>query len=241
MNDKGLKVEELIEIIRTIDQAPASWECFKKVGYLNPEKKELYKEKYDYFVYTNGKKNLNGKNQDDDNRIKGKALEDLVSILFDATGEYFNIYRNIRNGSNEVDLLVCYTQKAKALSLILDKKYSDIICECKNYEGSVKVTYVGKFYSLVQSANMKIGIIFSYNGFSGESWGGGAGLSKKLFLLKEQEQDKIYILDFNINDFKSILDGKSLFEILDDKCRGLRLGVDDITKYIVKHPNEDKI
>lgn len=168
-------------------------------------------------------------------------MEDLVSVMFETTGGFFDIYRNIRNGSNEVDLFVCYSQKAKRLSLILGEKYSDIICECKNYQGSVKVTYVGKFYSLMQSSNMKIGIIFSYDGFSGESWGGGTGLTKKLFLLKEKEEEKTYILDFNKNDFKAILDGKSLFNIFDDKCIGLRLGVDDITKYIVKHPNEDKV
>lgn len=55
-NDKEISVEELTKMISEINQAPSSWECFKKLGCLNPNEKEKYKEKYEYFVYTNGKR-----------------------------------------------------------------------------------------------------------------------------------------------------------------------------------------
>lgn len=237
MNDKGLTVEEILNIL---NNAPKTMECFKVLGTLTPEKKAVYEEKYKYFIFTNENENLNGKNRDEDNRIKGKALEDLVSVMFEATGEYFEIYRNIRNGSNEVDIFIEFSGKGKKVSSLLDDKYSNIICECKNYGKHVGVTYVGKFYSLMQCTNNSVGIMFSYGGFSGRSWGAATGLTKKLFLLREKEVDKTYILDFNKRDFEAILKGESLFEILDNKCRSLRMGVDDITKYIVKHPNEDR-
>lgn len=238
MDTKGLTIEEIMSIF---DQAPASMECFKGLGRLTTENKVLYKEKYEHFVFTNNNENLNGQNKDDDNRIKGKALEDLVSSMFELTGEYFKVYRNLRNGTNEVDLFVEFSQKAKRVSTILGEKYSDIICECKNYGRHVDVTYVGKFYSLMQTTNNKIGIMFSYGGFSGKSWSAATGLAKKLFLIREKEENKIYILDFNESDFRAILEGESLFEILDNKCKDLRLGIDDITKYLVQHPNENKI
>lgn len=238
MNDKGYTIEEILSIF---DQAPASLECFKGLGRLTPEKKKLYQEKYEHFLLTNNSRKLNGKNEEDDNRIKGEALEDLVAAMFEATGEYFEIYRNIRNGTNEVDLFVQFSGKAKRISHILGERYSDIICECKNYGTHVKVTYVGKFYSLMQSTNNKIGIMFSHAGFSGKSWSAATGLSKKLFMLKEKEEDKTYILDFSKDDFKAILDGESLFNILNNKCQALRLGIDEIKKYITLHPNENKV
>ena len=83
--------------------------------------------------------------------------------------------------------------------------------------------------------------MFSYKGFSGKNWGGANGLTKKLFLLKENMQDKSYILEFTVKDFQDILDGKSIFNLLDEKCSELELGIDEIKKYIIEHPNEKKV
>jgi len=99
------------------------------------------------------------------------------------------------------------------------------LCECKDYKEPISVTYIGKFYSLMQSTHNNIGIMFSYKGFSGKNWGGAKGLTKKLFLLKENMQDKSYILEFTVKDFQDILDGKSIFNLLDEKCSELELGI----------------
>lgn len=237
MNEKGLTIEELLNVI---NQLPKDMECLKPMGKLCTDKKESYQKAYEHFIHTNNNTCLNGENLNDDNVIKGQALESLVSLLFESTGGFFEVYRNIRNGSNEVDLFVGFSKKGKTFSSILDNKFSNIVCECKNYGKNVDVTYVGKFYSLLNSTNNKLGIMFSYGGMTGKSWGAAKGLTKKLFLLREKEDDKIYILDFDNTDFKKILDGESLFDILENKCKSLKMGVDDITKYIVKHPNEDE-
>lgn len=234
---EGLTIGELMKVINC---APKELVCFERLGYLNIDRKKDYEKAYNYFKDVNSEECLNGTDKKDDNSIKGKALEDLVSILFSCTGEYFEIYRNLKNGSNEADLFVKYSGKGQAVAPILGSNYSKLICECKNYKGGVDVTYVGKFYSLMQTTYNNVGVMFSYCGFSGKSWGGASGLTKKLFMLKEHPNEKIYILDFNHKDFKAILDGKSFFDILDDKCRSLELGIDDINKYIKKHPNEDK-
>lgn len=233
-----LTVDELMDLL---NKTPKSYNCFKRIGFLNPELKQIYKQSYDRFIYCYENEKLNGKDKKDDNLIKGNALENLVSDMFKTTGEYFEIYRNIKNGVNEIDLFVEFSQKGKALCNLFDKRYSNIMCECKNYHKAIGVTYIGKFYSLMQSTNHNVGIMFSYDGLTGKSWGAATGLTKKLFLLKEQKEDKIYILSFSKSDFEDILHGKSLFNILDDKCKSLELGIDDINKYIVKHPNEDKI
>lgn len=237
MNDKGLTIEEIVEMINCSSK---DLECFKGLGRICPDKKERYEKAYNHFICVNSKQKLNGKNKDEDNKIKGRALEELVSLLFESTGEFFEVYRNVRNGSNEVDLFVEFSRKGKTLSGIVGNKFANIVCECKNHNKPVDVTYVGKFYSLLQSTNEKIGIMFSFDGMSGKSWGGAKGLTKKLFLLRESEENKIYILDFNKDDFKMILNGECIFDILERKCKSLKMGVDDIAKYIVKHPNEGK-
>lgn len=236
--DKGCTIEEILSQIN-IDELSKDLPCFKKMGYLTSDYKEQYQDAYDFFEKVNSNVALNGIDTKEDNRIKGKALEDLVSLLFIATGGYYEVYRNAKNGTNEVDLILKFSGKGKHLAQVL--KHSKIICECKNYKSSISVTYVGKFCSLMQTTNCNLGIMFSYNGFSGESWGSAKGLTKKIYLLKERPEDKLYILEFKKEDFCSILKGKSIFDILDDKCMELELGVDDITKYITEHPNEKEL
>ncbi len=237
-SDKGYTIEEIFKII---DNMPNNMTCFEKLGRLAERHKKKYQEAFEYFEDINSRNMLNGHNKDDDNRIKGKSLEDLVDILFAATGGYYEIYRNVRNGTNEVDLFLRLSDKGQRFSQILNQKYNNLLCECKNYKSTIDVTYVGKFCSLMQTTNNKIGIMFSYHGFTGKSWGAAKGLTKKIYLLRERSEDKQYILEFKKKDFKDILEGKSIFEILDDKCMELQMGIDDITKYITEHPNENKI
>lgn len=234
-NPQGLTMEELFEII---NDASADMECFKRIGYLSmkdDEKYQKYKSAYDNFIAVNGK---DSSSETDDNLIKGKALEDLVSVLFETTGEYYEVYRNLRNGSNEVDLFVQFSNKGRYFKAIIGEQYQYLLCECKNYKDTVSVTYIGKFYSLMKSTSQRFGIVFSHDGFSGESWGGASGLSKKLFLLDHGVSNEC-ILDFNKNDFKKILEGESFFDIIDNKCKEMELGIDDILKYKKKHPNEE--
>ena len=177
---------------------------------------------------------------------KGDRLENLVEFIIRKT-YFFEIYKNVHTETNEIDEVIVLSERGKQAiqSLNLARDLIPInqdlfLGECKNYESNLGVTYVGKFYSLLNSTNNKLGIMFSYGGMTGKSWGAAKGLTKKLFLLREKEDDKIYILDFDKTDFKKILDGESLFDILESKCKSLKMGVDDITKYIVKHPNEDE-
>lgn len=58
-------------------------------------------------------------------------------------------------------------------------------------------------------------------------------------MLRENKQDKIYILDFNKKDFKRIIDGESLLSILNKKCEELDADI-SFEKYIDKHPNQDE-
>lgn len=233
----GLNLKQILKMINDEDI-----ELFEEIGCLSSGMTQEYNDILRHFLDVNGKRNLNGKDDKEDNAIKGKALENLVEVLFKATGNYFEVYRNVRNGTNEIDLFLRLSKKGRALQNTIDKRYHELLCECKNYNSTVKVTFVGKFCHLMQSTSINTGIMFSYHGLAGKSWSSSTGLTKKIFLLKEKMDEKICIIDFNKEDFQRISKGDSIFRVLDDKYTQLKLGIDDIYKYIhVRHPNENCI
>lgn len=169
---------------------------------------------------------------------KGKSLEDLVNFLLEKSS-VFQVYKNLRNSTNEIDQLLILNPKGKYFKdagiLNLPREY--YVSECKNYQDKISVTWVGKFYSLIESNDAQLGMIFSYNGFSGRGWKDATGLVKKLFLKREDVNKKVSILDFNIDDFNSVLEGSSLLELIDAKLKALKFDT-DVSRFIVKHPSE---
>lgn len=154
---------------------------------------------------------------------KGKALEDIASFVIKSSN-IFEIYKNIRTSTNELDQLIKTNNKGKILfsNGIIDKRLKNFIGECKNYKDKVSVTYVGKICSLLTTTNNKICILFSYYGVSGKSWENSSGLIRKFYMSKENEEDRFCIIDFNINDFISIQNGNNILQIIEDKILALQ-------------------
>lgn len=172
--------------------------------------------------------------------VKGKLLEDLVHFLFENSGHTYKVKRNIRTSTNEIDDLIELTAKGKTLAgvRILDLKGDFFLCECKNYNKKVGVTYVGKFCHLLQSSNCRLGIIFSYHGISGTNWNGATGITKKFHLLRQRYDEKYYVISFDITDLDKIVNGSTLSELISQKCRALDIDT-DFEKYLVCHPAEE--
>lgn len=163
-------------------------------------------------------------------RDKGQSLESLVLFIATKTN-LFEVIPNVRTSSNEIDLLL----RSKPQSIPLLEKFvspdlKNIIIECKNYSGKISVTWIGKLYSLLKYQRCTVGIIFSYKGFTGQSWTAGVGLSKKIHLL-----DKTSIIDFNIEDFKKMVEGYNFISILENKLANLQQEVEIECK---PHPAE---
>ena len=154
---------------------------------------------------------------------KGKALENIASFLIKSSN-IFEVYKNIRTSTNELDQLVKANNKGKILlsNGIIDKRLKNFIGECKNYKDKVSVTYVGKVCSLLSTTKNKICILFSYHGVSGKAWEDAIGLIRKFYLSKENEEDRFCIIDFNINDFISIQKGNNILQIIEDKILTLQ-------------------
>ncbi len=172
---------------------------------------------------------------------KGEALEKIAAFVL-KTGNIFDIYNNIRTTTNELDQLVRTNVKGKLLCAngLIDKRLTDFIGECKNYNSTVSVTYVGKVCSLLATTQNKICILFSYYGVSGKGWQNAKGLIKKFYLSKENKKERFCIIDFNINDFIAIKEGNNILQIIHDKIMSLQNDT-DYSKFMKHHDKENTI
>ncbi|MCL2323058.1 MAG: hypothetical protein FWC47_13270 [Oscillospiraceae bacterium] len=180
---------------------------------------------------------------------KGESLEALVKFILSKT-KFFNVYGNIRTSTNEIDQLVIFKQEYKSYfekdlkshgfkiyqeDLGLDPDQGYFICECKNYNKAIDVTWVGKFYSLMKALNCKIGIIFSYYGLSGKkALKDACGLTRILNI-----KEGMYIIDFNIDDFTEINNKNNNFiDLVIAKKNALKFDT-NYKSFFQSHPNEE--
>ena len=204
LTERGLTVNQFFEILNELPEDQSS--IFKLSQKSYNEYKALYKELEYSYQLSSDKKN---------NQRKGKALESISCFLL-SHSRYFCIYKNIRSSTNEYDIIVMKSESGEHLHM-LDLIDSKFLCECKNHNDKVSVTYTGKFYSIVDVIKSKFGIIFSYNGLSGKSWSDSVGLLKKIYLLRG-----IVIISIDHNDFRRINENNdSLFLIIKEKITNL--------------------
>ena len=192
-----------------------------------------YKTLLSAFEQSNGRKSTATRAE------KGQALEEIASFLINNCGPLFTVDRNIRTCTNEIDNLMKLTSAGKLLQKIgiLPSYYTNFIGECKNYSATVGVTYIGKFCSLMLTTSCNLGILFSYHGVTGHGWNDGSGLIRKFYLHKENPSDRYCIIDFNIKDFRSVLQGNNILQIIDDKISSLKFDTDYSTS-LSTHPAE---
>lgn len=169
---------------------------------------------------------------------KGQKLEELTTILFEkSVKSLFDVYRNCRTSTNEIDLLIRWTENARlsGMNNAFPCFGESFLVECKNYAGPVNVTFVGKFCSLMSVTNTTFGIMVSWDGISGRTkWNDSKGLIKKIALHENK-----YIIVIDKNELKQICDRKkNLFSLLYDKYMALKAEI-DYKIYIEKHEAED--
>ena len=172
---------------------------------------------------------------------KGDTLENAVSFLLDRIG-LFTVYKNVKTSTHEIDQIFELNEKGVLFS---SKNFIPIplmgfLGECKNYNKKIPATWIGKFFSLLVNSNNKFGILFSFHKLTGNNWNDATGLTKKIYMLKENPKDKIIIVNFAYPDFKRIENGDNFFDIINEKINTLKYDT-DISKYISSHPAENQI
>lgn len=164
---------------------------------------------------------------------KGKLLENLTRYLL-LQSSLYSVKSNLRNNTNEIDLLLQLNDFGDEVKDILPEcMHDDIVMECKNYDKNIGVTWVGKFASLLDSQRANLGVIFSYNGLAGRNeWDSSKGLVKKIYLRKN-----VAILNFYLHDFELIINGTTFPEIIQARYNELKYHT-NIDEFITKHPAE---
>ena len=168
---------------------------------------------------------------------KGKKLEEITSLLFqNSVSGLFDFYRICRTITNEMDLLVRWTDNARLSNInsAFPCFGDSFLCECKNYDGKVNVTYVGKFCYLMNVTDTSLGIMVAWEGITSRSkWSDSSGLIKK-YALKENR----YVVVLTKDDFERIYKKEAnIFSIVNDKYLALKNEI-DYDKYILKHEAE---
>ena len=104
---------------------------------------------------------------EDSTTEKGKLLEDIAQNIFNSF-PIFYIFSNIKNSSNEIDLVVNLNEDGKILQSdgLIPFKDKFFLVECKNYNNTVSVTWVGKFYSLINSVHTPVSYTHLWKNFS---------------------------------------------------------------------------
>lgn len=182
---------------------------------------------------------------------KGDRLENLVSFLIKKT-YFFEVYRNIHTGTNEIDEVIILSEKGKQAlhefniaRSILEIDSDIALGECKNYASALDVTYVGKFYSLLVSTDVPFGIIFTQKGLTGNEneFRDAYGLVKVLRIIeKYQNKKEMFILTFTLEDYRKIAQGESFFDMI--KAKKVALGLSsEYTNFLrdYHHDNTDLI
>lgn len=224
--------EKVTEVFRTLNNC--------NIDYANGKICEFTQEQKDHYELLLNDLEREQASKTSSTKDKGAALENLVNYLLQCSGDLFEVYNDVRTNTNEIDQIIKLKVKGRMLrSLgVLDERYDEFICECKNYKNRVGVTYVGKFCSLMNSCNIKFGVLFSYRGVTGSGWKDSSGLIKKIYMKSNVNENPTTIIDFNIEDFKSIRDGNNFLDIIETKIMKLKYDT-NFEMLIQPHPAEN--
>ncbi|MBN1071129.1 hypothetical protein DVV81_08095 [Clostridium botulinum] len=240
MNSTLVKEEEQLEelfdtflYLNKKDPAMLKRIAFKKGNYKTPEINDLYNKIVEMHENPKYYKEVKAK-------TRGDLFEELTKQITIKTN-LFDLFDNITSDTNEYDIVIKLSDVAKITlkDIIPDIFHQPIICECKNYQQPVNVTWIGKLYMLLSMSKIKVGIIFSYEGVTGDkdkSWGDAWGLIRKIFL-----KDGIAIIDISKIEIKRIIDGDNFCDIVEEKYLELKTMSSDIEESKKYHPSSKKV
>ncbi len=164
------------------------------------------------------------------NQRKGKLYEKLIRVVLDR----FQVGitdSDFYEGDNQIDHEFRFHDQFN--SLFTQQVGATFICECKNEQTPVDVTYVSKLIELCDARKSKFGIFFSIKGLTGRGWIFAEGKRKKNFL-----RHGIAIISFTFDEVKQLVT-KNLYTLMKDKYSMLVREVDEELDDIRQYPQED--
>lgn len=132
-----------------------------------------------------------------DSQRKGKALEELLLVLWRSMPGFDHTVRNVRNYSEEIDLIVVN----KSRDEFLRQQGSLFLIECKNWSTRVDPKEINQFITKIQSRSgrCRLGFFVAPKGFTEPA---------KFTLAKHAEKDWAVVL-IEAADLKRLIDAKN--------------------------------
>jgi len=149
---------------------------------------------------------------------KGDKLEEVAEYLFEGFAMLSIRDTNLRTRTGEIDLVLEYTGLD---SVNLFEYYSRFIpVECKNTKEPVSTEQIGYFRDKLSRRDLTLGLFISWSGVTGEE-SGRYGEE----IAKWQSKEKPTVVVLTSRDLYRVLDGTSLYDIIDEKLYQSRFGV----------------
>ncbi|MCX0405463.1 restriction endonuclease [Clostridium perfringens] len=194
-------------------------------------------------------------NYGQNNFERGKALEELMTYILEATN-IFQCIDNKHTSSNEFDILVklnFHGRNLRAKKIIPEWIPDKFLIECKNMSDPVKVGLLGKFYSLIKQSKITLGIFVTKNSISGKYqkkdkdskeryWKDANAFINKINLKYSESSNPINLLDLELKDIELITKKcTSILELIEIRKDQIELDVNsDLDEWIGVHENENK-
>ncbi|HEX8752831.1 MAG TPA: hypothetical protein VF731_05385 [Solirubrobacterales bacterium] len=148
---------------------------------------------------------------------KGRSLEDLAIELLSGIPLLQLFERRVRTRTAEIDAVFNVTATPGTLC----QEWGDLLLvECRNRERKFMAGDVPKFAQILAEGHARVGIVLSLAGFTGDD-----GHDAKLRIYTECQVNKRLIIMLDEEDLDAvILGGESLYDLLRERDRSLRLG-----------------
>lgn len=170
-------------------------EIFEQLFHLEESAKQKYISKL---------KNLTEKDVYDNTTEKGNVLENICMDLFNEVAN-FEVSRKYRTSTNQLDITVKSIIKLSIPS-ILDELSPYFIGECKNEKRVSGNTYFHKLFSIIDSTDAKVGILFSIKPCAKTCFQIARdkylNSNKKYKLINITRKDLLQVVENNLNIYK---------------------------------------
>lgn len=179
-------------------------------------------------------------------RAKGELLESMVELLF-SNNQIFKIVRNKHTTSNEIDFVIKLTKWGRhyrSKEIIPLWIPDEFLIECKNYKDPVEVGLIGKFYSLIRTSKLRLGIFISNKGITGRDkplWEDAAAFVNKANLVHSGEEQPFALIDISIEQLSKVLENDyDIVELISDRKSEIMTDINKgFINEISSHENEE--
>jgi hypothetical protein len=149
------------------------------------------------------------------NDEKKKSLESLATALVKGLPSWRCKYTNLVTRSAEIDIVV---EQVGDVPTALSEFGRYALVECKNWSKPVDAKHIRDFIGKMRNANVRLGIVFSTKGVTGEGHGTDA--------LREVQQayskERIAVVVISRDDFRACADSGKFLALVDERLDALR-------------------